>query len=156
VTRDDELRGPEERATDQPRRPGITVSNVDHLVLTVADVPRTIRFYARALGMQPVTFGDRRRALLFGRSKINLHEAGHELSPHAAAPVPGSADLCFVTEAGIGDLVDHLTACGIEIEEGPVHRTGALGPMLSCYVRDPDGNLVEISTYPPDRRAAGW
>lgn len=133
--------------------PGLQVSGIDHLVLTVADVDRTVAFYERVLGMSAVTFGDGRRALAFGTSKINLHPAGREFLPHAARPTPGSADLCLVTDRPQQRVLDHLTACGIDVEEGPVPRTGALGPFTSTYLRDPDGNLIEISTYP--RPAAG-
>ncbi|WP_343235898.1 DUF6817 domain-containing protein [Streptomyces sp. SID10815] len=124
------------------------ITGVDHLVLTVADIERTVDFYRRVLGMEPVTFGQGRRALAFGASKINLHRAGGELLPHAARPTPGSADLCLVTDTPQAQVLEHLAACGITPEEGPVRRTGARGPFLSTYLRDPDGNLVEISTYP--------
>ncbi|MFF9819726.1 VOC family protein [Streptomyces sp. NPDC014006] len=127
--------------------PGIVISGLDHLVLTVTDVERTIAFYRRVLGMRPVTFGDGRRALSFGSNKINLHRAGGELLPHAARPTPGSADLCLVTETPQEQVLAHLAACGVPVEEGRVPRTGALGPILSTYLRDPDGNLVEVSTY---------
>jgi catechol 2,3-dioxygenase-like lactoylglutathione lyase family enzyme len=133
--------------------PGLRVSGIDHLVLTVADVERTVVFYERVLGMTPVTFGDGRRALAFGTSKINLHQAGRELAPRAARPTPGSADLCLVTPGPQHEILEHLAMCGIHPEEGPVPRTGALGPFTSTYLRDPDGNLIEISTYPD--RAAG-
>ncbi|WP_370220145.1 2-dehydropantoate 2-reductase [Kitasatospora sp. GAS1066B] len=126
---------------------GVRITSLDHLVLTVADVERTISFYQRVLGMRPVTFGAGRRALAFGSSKINLHQAGHELLPHAARPTPGSADLCLITDTPQQQVVAHLTACGVPMEEGPVPRTGAQGPITSTYLRDPDGNLVEISTY---------
>lgn len=125
----------------------LTVTRIDHLVLTVSDIARSIEFYEGLLGMRAVTFGDGRRALEFGQSKINLHLVGNEITPHAARPVPGSADLCLVTDCAMEVVVDHMAACGIPIEEGPVRRTGAMGPVLSCYVRDPDGNLVEVSTY---------
>jgi catechol 2,3-dioxygenase-like lactoylglutathione lyase family enzyme len=124
------------------------VSGLDHLVLTVADVEASVAFYERVLGMRPVTFGGGRRALSFGAGKINLHEAGRELLPHAARPTPGSADLCLVTPHPQTRVLEHLAACGVPVESGPVPRTGALGPFTSTYVRDPDGNLVEISTYP--------
>ncbi|MEV7793516.1 VOC family protein [Streptomyces sp. NPDC087512] len=127
--------------------PGLRVSALDHLVLTVADEERTIAFYSRVLGMEPVTFGDGRRALTFGTSKINLHTAGRELLPHAARPTPGSADLCLVTRQTQSRVLDHLAACRVAVEQGPVPRTGALGPVTSTYLRDPDGNLIEISTY---------
>jgi catechol 2,3-dioxygenase-like lactoylglutathione lyase family enzyme len=122
------------------------IERIDHLVLTVRDVEATVAFYASALGMEPITFGEDRRALAFGSQKINLHQAGRELEPKAAKPTPGSADLCFIADAEPDELREWL-AGRVEIEEGPVTRTGALGPMTSFYFRDPDGNLVEVSTY---------
>lgn len=125
---------------------GIDITGLDHLVLTVADVDATIAFYERVLGMRPVTFGEGRRALAFGASKINLHEVGREFSPHAARPVAGSADLCLLTSTPQREVLAHLAACGVPVEEGPVPRTGAQGPITSTYLRDPDGNLIEIGT----------
>ncbi|MGW2864796.1 VOC family protein [Streptomyces sp. NPDC001205] len=125
----------------------IGITSLDHLVLTVADIERSVGFYERVLGMRAVTFGDGRRALAFGNSKINLHAAGHELLPHAARPTPGSADLCLLADAPHHTISAALAAQGVPVEEGPVPRTGALGPITSTYVRDPDGNLIEISTY---------
>ena len=119
----------------------------DHVVLTVADIDATIAFYVDALGMEPVTFGAGRRALAFGRNKINLHRAGQEFEPKALHPTPGSADLCLVTDDALETVIERLGAQGVPIEEGPVDRTGALGPIRSVYVRDPDQNLVEISRY---------
>jgi len=119
---------------------------LDHLVLTVADIGRTRDFYERVLGMEPVVFGEGRHALAFGAEKINLHEAGQEFEPKAAAPTPGSADLCFLTNASVADVVEHLEANSVEIIEGPVRRTGATGPITSVYFRDPDGNLLEVSS----------
>ena len=110
---------------------------LDHLVLTVRDLEATIAFYER-LGMRHVTFGKGRHALAFGSQKINLHLAGAELEPRAATATPGSADLCF--------LVDALDVGGLDVLEGPAERDGATGRILSVYVRDPDGNLVELST----------
>ncbi|MFJ5109476.1 VOC family protein [Streptomyces sp. NPDC088551] len=124
------------------------VERLDHLVLTVADIEATVDFYTRVLGMEPVVFGDGRRALAFGQSKINLHQAGHEFEPKAARPTPGSADLCFVVADPLERVIAELAAQGVPVEEGPVERTGALGPFVSVYVRDPDGNLVELSHYP--------
>jgi catechol 2,3-dioxygenase-like lactoylglutathione lyase family enzyme len=123
------------------------IDRLDHLVLTVADVGRTVEFYAGVLGMEAVTFGDGRKALAFGRQKINLHQRGAEVEPHAQAPVPGSADLCFIAETPLGEVIETLGRKGIAVELGPVERTGAMGKMRSVYVRDPDRNLVEISEY---------
>ena len=126
----------------------VTIDRIDHLVLTVADIDATCDFYRRALGMECVTFGpDSRVALTFGKQKINLHRAGAEFEPKAARPTPGSGDLCFITEGSIENLIAHLKAAGIAIVEGPVPRTGAAGPMTSVYLRDPDGNLIEVARY---------
>jgi catechol 2,3-dioxygenase-like lactoylglutathione lyase family enzyme len=121
------------------------IARLDHLVLTVADLERTVRFYVDVLGMEDVTFGQGRRALRFGEAKLNLHEAGREFPPAAARPTPGSADLCFLAERPLEEVQRRLRAAGVAIEEGPVGRTGATGPLESVYVRDPDGNLIEIS-----------
>lgn len=121
------------------------VERLDHLVLTVRDVPVTCTFYARVLGMTEITFGAGRKALAFGSQKINLHLYRHEFEPKAASPVPGSADLCFVTATPLVQVIAHLQACDVAILEGPVARTGALGPITSVYFRDPDGNLIEVA-----------
>ena len=125
------------------------VCALDHLVLTVASNPTTIAFYERALGMQATAFetatAQRRWALAFGRSKINLHEAGREFEPKARRPTAGSADLCFLTDVARVNWINHLDAEQISIEEGPVDRTGAQGPLQSIYIRDPDQNLIEIA-----------
>jgi catechol 2,3-dioxygenase-like lactoylglutathione lyase family enzyme len=120
------------------------IAGLDHLVLTVADIAATEAFYER-LGMRGETFGDGRRALRFGDQKINLHEAGAEFEPHALRPVPGSADLCFLVEDALDDVSRRLADAGVPIELGPVERTGAVGSIESLYVRDPDGNLVELA-----------
>lgn len=125
----------------------ISLERLDHLVLTVADIDRTIDFYSRVLGMEPVTFGAGLRALHFGPHKINLHQAGSELEPKAAQPSPGSADMCLISSTPIKEVTQHLARCGVPIEEGPVAQIGAQGPMTSVYFRDPDGNLIEVSTY---------
>ncbi|MCO5556215.1 hypothetical protein L7F22_009761 [Adiantum nelumboides] len=124
------------------------IDHLDHLVLTVADIDATVAFYTRVLGMEAVEFGGGRRALAFGPSKINLHEAGREFEPKAERPTPGSADLCLITLDPIEQVRRELAEAGVAVEEGPVGRTGARGPLLSVYLRDPDGNLVEISNEP--------
>lgn len=123
------------------------IQGVDHIVLTVASIPATCEFYARVLGMEVVTFGQGRKALSFGWQKINLHEAGKEFEPKAARPTPGAIDLCFIVDGTLEAAAAHLRAQGVTIEEGPVARTGALGPIRSLYFRDPDGNLIEVSVY---------
>lgn len=125
----------------------LTINHIDHFVLTVRDIDRTCDFYSRVLGMQVVTFGQGRKALSFGRQKINLHQAGREFEPKAKAPTPGSADFCLITEQSLESVQAHLNDCGVAIEEGPVPRTGATGPITSFYLRDPDDNLVEIAVY---------
>ena len=126
----------------------LAIDRIDHVVLTAHDVDRTIDFYSRVLGMQPVSFAGGRRALAFGRQKINLHQAGREFEPKALVPTPGSLDLCFITDAPPEQVIAHLKSEGVAIAQGPVEKTGALGPMMSVYFRDPDGNLVEVSSYP--------
>ncbi|OWK40885.1 VOC family protein [Fimbriiglobus ruber] len=121
------------------------VESLDHLVLTVRNVETALAFYATVLGMRVETFGAGRKALVFGSQKINLHQAGHEFEPKAAVPTPGSADLCFLTTEPIGRVLDHFRLAGVAVVEGPVERTGATGPIRSVYVRDPDGNLIEVS-----------
>jgi catechol 2,3-dioxygenase-like lactoylglutathione lyase family enzyme len=123
------------------------IDRLDHLVLTVADVEATCAFYRDVLGMTVVTFGAGRRALAFGRQKINLHETGREIDPKAQRPTPGSADLCLVAATALETVIAELVAHGVAIVEGPVPRTGATGPIRSVYIRDPDANLVEIATY---------
>ena len=125
------------------------VQSLDHLVLTVRDIGKCVAFYERCLGMTGSQFaaadGTVRWALSFGAQKINLHPAGREYEPKATKPTPGSADLCFLTDRPIEDWLSHLAACDVAVEEGPVRRTGATGPILSLYLRDPDGNLIEVS-----------
>ncbi|EBE4200603.1 VOC family protein, partial [Salmonella enterica] len=120
---------------------------IDHLVLTVSDISTTIRFYEEVLGFSAVTFKQNRKALIFGAQKINLHQQEMEFEPKASRPTPGSADLCFITSTPINDVVSEILQAGISIIEGPVERTGATGEIMSIYIRDPDGNLIEISQY---------
>ena len=127
----------------------VKVSGLDHLVLTVADLSATVAFYTDVLGMEMQRFratdGSNRWALRFGAQKINLHQAGHEFEPKARLATPGSADLCFLSEEPLADWQAHFAALGIEVEDGPVPRSGAIGPITSLYLRDPDGNLIEVS-----------
>lgn len=121
------------------------ISHLDHLVLTVADIENTCNFYQTVLGFEVITFKGDRKALKFGHQKINLHQLGKEFEPKALQPTPGSADLCFISDTPISEVVGHLNQLNIQIEEGPVERTGAMHPILSVYIRDPDQNLIEIS-----------
>ncbi|EHD8129333.1 VOC family protein [Salmonella enterica] len=123
------------------------IDRIDHLVLTVSDISTTIRFYEEVLGFSAVTFKQNRKALIFGAQKINLHQQEMEFEPKASRPTPGSADLCFITSTLINDVVSEILQAGIPIVEGPVERTGATGEIMSIYIRDPDGNLIEISQY---------
>jgi catechol 2,3-dioxygenase-like lactoylglutathione lyase family enzyme len=125
----------------------VTIDRLDHVVFTVASIDRTLAFYRRVLGMEPVTFAGGRRGLAFGRQKINLHEVGKEFSPRAHRATAGSADLCFIAAVPLDQVIAHLSAEGIAIEHGPVPKSGATGPITSVYFRDPDLNLIEVSTY---------
>lgn len=125
------------------------IDSVDHLVLTVQDIETTASFYARVLGMEIITFGDDRKALSFGKQKINLHQYKKEFEPKAQYPTPGSADLCFITSVPLHEVIAHLSSCHVTVLDGPVQRTGAVGLILSVYFRDPDMNLIEVSNYLP-------
>jgi catechol 2,3-dioxygenase-like lactoylglutathione lyase family enzyme len=128
---------------------GLGVTSLDHLVLTVRDLDATLGFYER-LGFAAFTYDAPglgvRHALRFGDQKLNLHVAGAEAAPHAQVPTPGSADVCFLTRLPPEEVVERLRAAGVAIEDGPVGRSGAVGPMTSVYFRDPDGNLLEVAT----------
>ena len=123
------------------------IERLDHLVLTVADIPRTCDFYKLVLGMEIITFGEGRTALRFGEQKINLHAADNIPGLVAEKPTPGSGDLCFITEVPLAEVITHLGECGVPIVAGPGPRAGAIGTIQSIYIRDPDQNLVEISNY---------
>ena len=120
------------------------IRGLDHLVLTVRDPDRAAEFYARVLGMEPVTFGAARRAVRFGEQKINLQPLGQETRNHACI---GSGDLCLITDWPVERTLAHLAAEGVAVIEGPVTKAGALGPITSVYFRDEDGNLIEIARY---------
>jgi catechol 2,3-dioxygenase-like lactoylglutathione lyase family enzyme len=121
------------------------IDSLDHLVMTVKDIEVASDFYSRVLGMEILTFGGGRKALSFGSQKINVHQHGSEFEPKAQHPTPGSADLCFITSVPLSEVVTHLSSCKVGIIEGPIQRTGATGPILSVYFRDPDMNLIEVS-----------
>ena len=125
------------------------VASLDHLVLTVTDVAASVAFYRDILGLQPLEFqaadGSRRWALAFGAQKINLHPAQARFAPHAAEPRAGAADLCFLSPIPLDEWSAYFEACGQRVLDGPVQRSGALGPIVSLYIRDPDGNLLEIA-----------
>ena len=124
------------------------VSSLDHLVITAKDVEKTMQFYTHVLGMEKEVFGPQKRvALKFGKQKINLHPYGNEFLPHANTPKPGSQDLCFISKTPLSSWIKTLEAKEVKVEEGPVMRTGARGPITSIYFRDPDKNLIEISNY---------
>ncbi|KAL4684773.1 hypothetical protein H8957_005852 [Semnopithecus entellus] len=123
------------------------IRRLDHIVMTVKSIKDTTKFYSKILGMEVMTFKEDRKALCFGDQKFNLHEVGKEFEPKAAHPVPGSLDICLITEVPLEEMIQHLKACDVPIEEGPVPRTGAKGPIMSIYFRDPDRNLIEVSNY---------
>ena len=123
------------------------IDRLDHLVLTTAHEADCVHFYCTVLGMALQTFGEGRKAFVFNGQKINLHIQGHEFEPKALHPQPGALDLCFIASVPLGQVQQRLAEHGVAIECGPVQRTGARGPIVSVYVRDPDHNLIEISQY---------
>jgi len=123
------------------------IKSIDHIVLTVRDIQATVDFYETTLGMAVETFGGDRVALKFGSQKINLHQHGKEFEPKAESPTPGSGDLCFVTETPLDTAMAHVQNLGVEVIQGPVERSGAEGPIVSFYFRDPDLNLIEVANY---------
>ncbi|MFC1811978.1 VOC family protein [Thermodesulfobacteriota bacterium] len=123
------------------------IDRLDHLVLTVKNIDATCAFYTTVLGVKEKTFGKGRKAIAFGRQKINLHACDEPFEPKALHPTPGSADLCFITTMSLSKITEHVRSCGVEIIEGPVKRTGAVGTVTSFYFRDLDGNLIEVSRY---------
>ncbi len=133
----------------------LIADRIDHLVLTVADIEATRRFYERALGFEYEFFlgpgGQPRHALRFGVQKINLQDAATETPTKARVPTRGSGDFCLIASVPLEKVVERLEREQVAIEAGPVPRTGALGPMRSVYFRDPDGNLVEVAEYPAAR-----
>ena len=123
---------------------------IDHVVITVTDIDKSIHFYSNVLGMElqeflSTTDNVKRKSLKFGKQKINLHEATKPFKPHAHNPLPGTMDICFLSEINVNDWIKIFDKFDIKIEDGPVIKTGANGPIKSIYVRDPDKNLIEIS-----------
>ncbi len=121
------------------------ITTIDHIVLTVTNIAETVKFYESVLGMEAEMFSDGRTSLKFGTQKINLHQYGQEFEPKAKHPLPGSEDLCFISETKIDIAMKHVISHDITILEGPVERTGATAKLVSFYFRDPDGNLIEVS-----------
>lgn len=121
------------------------IDSIDHIVLTVKDIDKSVAFYTSILGMQMRVFGEKRVALFFGKQKINLHKATEELLPHAQHPTSGSADICLITNTPLKEAMQEVSKHAIAIKEGPIQRSGAQGDILSFYIRDPDGNLIEIA-----------
>ena len=123
----------------------LQVNSIDHIVLTVKDIETSVTFYTSVLGMKMKMFGQERVALFFGNQKINLHKTGEEVSPHAQQPVSGSADICLLTNTPLEIAMKEVESHHVKILKGPVKRSGARGEMYSFYIRDPDGNLIEIA-----------
>jgi catechol 2,3-dioxygenase-like lactoylglutathione lyase family enzyme len=124
----------------------ININRLDHLVLTVKDITKSVKFYT-TLGMKKEIFGDNRIALKYANQKINLHQLGNEFEPKANNVMDGSADLCFIVDEDLSEVVKYLHHNNIKVEEGIIDRTGAIGKIKSIYLRDPDGNLIELSNY---------
>ena len=123
---------------------------IDHVVITVFDINKSVHFYSNILGMELQEFlsstdNTKRKSLKFGRQKINLHEVSKPFKPHANKPLPGTMDICFISEINVNDWIKIFDKFDIKIEDGPVKKTGANGPIRSIYIRDPDKNLIEIS-----------
>lgn len=127
------------------------IDRIDHIVLTVTDIEVTTQFYEKAFGFEREFFrgpeGQPRHALLFGQLKINLQDRDTETPTKARIPTIGSGDFCLIASVPLDDFIQHLEAQQIPIDVGPVSRRGALGPIRSVYLRDPDGNLVEVAEY---------
>lgn len=121
------------------------IAGIDHIVLTTNDLEKCVDFYTRVLGMKLERFGEGRVALRFGDQKFNVHPPGFDAGIKARRPTSGSLDLCFLADYPLEEVIARLRQHGVAIEEGPVMRTGARFPIRSVYVRDPDGNLIEIS-----------
>ncbi len=132
----------------------VKVNALDHLVINVSDVARAADWYATILGMEVRLFDPgegraKRTSLVFGNQKINIRQKDADKGEWFTADhvTAGSDDLCFLTDSTPEAVVAHLTAHGVAIEEGPSKKQGARGTLLSVYCRDPDGSLIEISSY---------
>ncbi len=124
------------------------LKHIDHIVLTVNSIDATCRFYSSVLGMKKETYGhEQHKTLVFENHRIKLQQQGTELAPHARKPTPGAMDMCLITDMEIDEVVTHVKLYGVQIEKGPIARTGGHGELVSIYIRDPDGNLLEIANY---------
>jgi catechol 2,3-dioxygenase-like lactoylglutathione lyase family enzyme len=121
------------------------MDHIDHVVMTVENVDQTCAWYLRVLGVRSAAFGEGRKALLLHKQKINLQQKGAELEPHARAPTSGALDVCLISSTPLAQVLEHFKAQRVPVEKGPIKRNGATGLLTSVYVRDPDGNLLEIS-----------
>jgi len=126
------------------------ILSIDHIVITVSDMKKTIHFYSDILGMEINQFYSKsdntyRKSLKFGKQKINLHEASNPYKPNAEVALPGTLDICFLTDEPLSHWIKIFNKNNVTIESGPILKTGASGPIESIYVRDPDKNLIEIS-----------
>lgn len=130
------------------------LDRIDHIVLNCSDPERTIAWYQRVLGMKAERYDGDRTALVFGRQKFNVRRTGTADWKTCAVDAPGSLDLCFITQSPPEAVLDHFRACGVTGISGPITRSGALGPIVSVYCSDPDGNLIEVASYPSAGQAA--
>ena len=130
----------------------LSIDRIDHVVLNCRDVETTVAWYQRVLGMQREEFGEyRHTALKFGRQKFNVRPSGAKEWVSSPNDGPGALDLCFITRQPVDSVVQHLSSCDVKIVMGPTEQIGALGTMTSVYCKDPDGNLIEIASYPSER-----
>lgn len=127
------------------------IDRIDHIVLTVTDIELTTQWYELVMGFEREFFvgpeGQPRHALRFGQLKINFQDKATETPTKARVPTIGSGDFCLIASGPLDDFISHLQNIGVAIDVGPVPRRGALGPIRSVYLRDPDDNLVEVAEY---------
>ena len=124
------------------------LDRIDHVVLNCTDPDRTIAWYRKVLGMKAENYDNDRTALVFGRQKFNVRPTQTANWKTCAVDAPGSLDLCFITKSSPQEVLGHFRSCNVSGISGPVTRSGALGPIVSVYCSDPDGNLIEVASYP--------